>query len=187
MNTTLKFLTGLLGLTLWAGIALADHHEHNAPAQPADAAALLKGADKAVVKGKQCPHAAAWRRHAARHHAHHQKLHDVLKLTEAQEAAWKTFTAQMAPHRHMHCGKKAAGNTAPERMEAMLGMMRRHLRQTKKRTDAVKTFYAVLTSEQQKVFDANFMPHGMGHHRHGARPKAGANAGTAAAPAAAKP
>jgi len=187
MNTTLKLLAGLLGLTLWTGIALADHHEHSAPAQPANATSLLKDADKAAVKGKQCPHAAAWRRHKARHQAHQKKLHDALKLTETQEAAWKTFTAQMAPGRHMYCGKKAAGKTAPERMEAMLGMMRRHLRATKKRTDAVKTFYAALTPEQQKAFDANFMPHGMGHHRHGARPKAGAGTGKAAAEAPAKP
>jgi len=186
MNTRLKLLAGLLGLTLWAGVAPADHH-NSAPSQPADAAPLLKDADKAAVKGKQCPHAKAWRRHAARHQAHQKKLHDALKLTETQEAAWKTFTAQMAHGRHLYCGKKAAGKTAPERMEAMLVMMRRHLRAIKKRTDAVKTFYAVLTPDQQKTFDSNFMPHGMGHHRRGTQPKAGANGGNAANKAPAKP
>ena len=180
---TLVLLTGLLGLSLWGSFALAEHHQ--APAQPADAAALIKGTDKAAMKGKQCPHAAAWRRHAARHRAHHQKLHDSLKLNEAQEAAWKTFTTQMAPHKHMYCGKKAAGKTAPERMDAMLSMMRRHLRATQKRTDAVKTFYAVLTPEQQKTFDTGFMPHGMGHHRH--RTQSKATADKAATPAPTKP
>lgn len=182
---TFVVFTGLLSLSLWGGVALADHHQSAAEGQ--DAASLVKGTDKAAMKGKQCPHAAAWRRHAARHRAHHQKLHEALKLNEAQEAAWKTFTTQMAPPRHMYCGKKAAGKTAPERMDAMLGMMRRHLRATKKRTDAVKTFYGVLTAEQKEIFDAGFMPHGTGHHRHRAKSNGAANGNKAATPAPAKP
>lgn len=165
---------GLLGIFLWGNAAVADHH---APASaPSGDASPVQGKDKATAKGKQCPHAAMWKRHAAQQRAHHAKLHAALKLTEAQEAAWKTFTRQMAPRKHLMCGKKAVGKTAPERMDAMLGMMRRHLRATKARAEAVKAFYAVLTPAQQKTFDDGFMPHGFGHHRQ--RPPTGGQKNT---------
>jgi protein CpxP len=104
------------------------------------------------------------------HMAKRQKeLHDKLKLTAAQEPAWATFTAAVAPPADM--GKRPDRAewdklSAPERMEKRLGMMKEHEARMASRLQATKTFYAQLTPEQQKVFNDNV---GKGHHRHGHR------------------
>ena len=43
----------------------------------------------------------------------------------------------------------------------------RHTAQADKRDEAVKTFYAALSPEQQKTFDAEFHRQGPGKHRGG--------------------
>lgn len=156
----------LAGMSLIAGQAFAE-----APA-PGATSQIQTPAKAAAANGKQCPHARMWRRHAAHVRAEHTRLHDALKLDATQEKAWQTFTAGTAPRKGMFCRTPAAGKTAPERMEAMLTMMRRHVQHTRKRLDAVKTFYAVLTPAQQKIFDENFRPHGFGHPRAHAKPAA---------------
>lgn len=85
------------------------------------------------------------------------RLHDKLKLTAAQEPAWATFTAANAP-------KKPAGDwkakreafaklSAPQRMEQWIAMSKERIAGQEARLGSLKTFYAVLTPEQQKVFD----------------------------------
>ena len=87
---------------------------------------------------------------------HQARLHDELKLTPDQEAAWTAFVAKMAP-------PDAAGKPdwsalsalpAPERMEQMVSRMKEREAQMEQRLAALKEFYAVLTPEQQKLFDA---------------------------------
>ncbi len=103
------------------------------------------------------------------------RLHDKLKLTAAQEPAWTTFTAASAP-------KKPAGDwkakreafaklSAPERMEQWIAMSKERIAGQESRLASLKTFYAVLTPEQQKVFNDS-MPGGKhggmrGHRGHG--------------------
>lgn len=95
------------------------------------------------------------------------RLHDQLKLGAEQESAWKTFTDKMKPaggDRPKHA--ELAGLKAPERMERMAAMMKQREGRMAERVAAVKEFYAVLTPEQQQVFDANFMARhhgGKGH------------------------
>jgi periplasmic protein CpxP/Spy len=91
---------------------------------------------------------------------HHAALHDKLKLTAAQEPAWKTFTEAMIPASMPQRPDRAemAKLAAPERMEKMIGMMKDSEQRMEKRLDALKTFYATLTPEQKKVFDAEFGP-----------------------------
>ncbi|MCD5360483.1 Spy/CpxP family protein refolding chaperone [Chromobacterium aquaticum] len=84
---------------------------------------------------------------------HLQALHDQLKLQAKQEAAWKTYTESMKPGERAMPPKPQAGETAPQRMERMLDMMKQHQDGMQKRLDALKTFYAQLTPEQQKVMD----------------------------------
>ena len=95
---------------------------------------------------------------------HQAELHDKLKLSAAQESGWKTFVASMMPPAGMkHEDRGSFENiSAPERMEKMQAMMKEHEAQMGTRLTALKTFYATLTPEQQKIFDANFGP---GHHR----------------------
>jgi protein CpxP len=95
---------------------------------------------------------------------HQQKLHDALQLTAAQEGAWTAFTASMkpagAPAAH---ADRAALRTmpAPQRMEHAIDMARQHTATMEQHLAALKTFYAVLTPAQQKVFDEQTS---RGHH-----------------------
>lgn len=89
------------------------------------------------------------------------ELHDKLKLTAEQEVAWKKFSEKMKPSvsRKRPDPSELASLHAPERMEKMLSMMKEHENQMAERVAAVKEFYSVLTSEQQKLFDEQFAKH----------------------------
>ena len=87
-----------------------------------------------------------------------------LKITPAQEGAWTAFTAAMQPPASLGArpGTEQRAEldklTTPQRIDKM-----RELRSQRtaamtammdKRGDAAKAFYAALSPEQQKVFDA---------------------------------
>ena len=113
---------------------------------------------------------AKWGERAAQHQ---QKLHDLLKLTPAQESAWTSYTAATRPaHPQGERGERGAWKTmtAPQRMEKGIEMGKQHIAAMETRLAALNTFYAVLTPEQKKLFDAHSMGHGGrhgGHHRLG--------------------
>ena len=88
------------------------------------------------------------------------ELHDKLKLTPVQETAWKSFHEKMKPEaRNRPDQSELSALHAPERMERMLSMMKEHESRMADRVAAVKEFYAVLTPEQQKLFDDQFSKH----------------------------
>jgi periplasmic protein CpxP/Spy len=104
---------------------------------------------------------------------HHAALKEKLKLTAAQEGAWTSFTTSMKPpadmgkHRMEMRGEMEKLST-PERIDKMRAMRSMRDAEMDKRADAVKTFYAVLTPEQKKVFDSQRMGGGRGHDgKHG--------------------
>lgn len=102
------------------------------------------------------------------------ELHDKLKLSSDQEGAWRTFAEKMKPGTPPARPDKAefAKLTAPERMERIHAMMQQREKRMGERVAATKDFYAVLTPEQQKVFNEQFsrgFRHERGHHRHGPR------------------
>jgi len=85
-----------------------------------------------------------------------------LKLTPAQEPAWTAFAASHKPPAGM-LGKQAAMPdlaklTTPERIDKMKELRAQRMGEMTatmdQRAEATKAFYAVLTPEQQKVFDA---------------------------------
>ncbi len=95
-----------------------------------------------------------------------------LKLTPAQEGAWTAFTDAMKPAAAMTPMQRPdpvemAKLTTPERIDKMKALrderMKTMTAAMDKRAEATKTFYATLTPEQQKVFDAASM-----QGRHGA-------------------
>ena len=97
----------------------------------------------------------------------HAALKAELKLTPAQEPAWTAFMdAHKAPAGMM--GKPDMPDmsklTTPERIDKMKEMHAKHVgertAEMEKRGAATKAFYAALTPEQQKIFDA----HGMAGH-----------------------
>lgn len=89
------------------------------------------------------------------HEAEHKKLHDLLKLTAAQEAGWKTFASSMMPAQSTP--KESPDDwdklTTPQRADKMLELSKAHEQHMAAHVAALKTFYAELTLEQQKIFD----------------------------------
>jgi periplasmic protein CpxP/Spy len=95
-----------------------------------------------------------------------QALHDKLKLSAEQEKAWRTFVAtgkELRP-KNRPGPLDFAGLTAPQRMEKMLDRMRDREARMTKMLGALKTFYAVLTPQQQRILDDSMQRMG-GHHR----------------------
>lgn len=107
------------------------------------------------------------------------ELKAKLKLTPAQESAWTAYAASMQPPagmgmRHTDAQRAEMDKlSAPERVDKMRAMRTERMTQMNaemdKRGNATKTFYAALTPEQQKVFDAEHQKRGdrSGHGRHG--------------------
>jgi protein CpxP len=86
-----------------------------------------------------------------------------LKITPAQEAAWTTYAEAVKPTPSM---ANASSSTeisklpTPERLDRMRALRAEHMAamttQMDQRAEATKTFYAVLSDDQKKVFDEQF-------------------------------
>lgn len=108
----------------------------------------------------------------ARMEKHQAVLKAQLKLTPAQEGAWTAFADSMKPAAAMMSMQRPdpvemAKLTTPERLDKMKALrderMKTMTAAMDKHVEATKTFYAALTPDQQKVFDATSM-----QGRHGA-------------------
>lgn len=106
------------------------------------------------------------------------ELKAKLKITASQEGAWTTFTSAMKPSAEMMAKRPDPAEMAklptPERIDKMKALHTQHMADMTtamdKRGDATKAFYAVLTPEQQKTFDAQSMHHqGSEGKQHGPR------------------
>lgn len=101
-----------------------------------------------------------------------------LKITPAQEGAWTTFTTAMQPPAGM-MGKRPGAEqradmdklTTPERIDKMQALRTQRMAEMSaemdKRGAATKAFYAALSPEQQKTFDAEHKNAGKHGGRHG--------------------
>lgn len=143
MNTTRKMIVTALacaGIALGAGPAMA---------YKGDCGPMGYGGP---MMGEGGPKAERMQERMA---ARQEQLHKDLKLTPAQEPAWKTFTEKSGPKADWKRPDPEAMNklTAPERMEKMMEFSKQHQAAMGERLEAMKTFYAVLTPEQKKVFD----------------------------------
>lgn len=105
------------------------------------------------------------------------RLKSALQLTPAQETAWQSFQTAMQAQPPGHANPvrepdQKAKLTAPQRMERLQALHQERQLQMAQRLAAVKAFYAVLTPEQQQVFDQQFHArgqrggHGEGHRSH---------------------
>ena len=120
---------------------------------------------------------AQWQAHMAQRRSEREAvLKAELNLTPAQDGAWSQFTAAIRPQPHKHWTQadrakmrvEFARMTTPERIDKMHAMRAERAANMAKRANAVKTFYAALSPEQQRVFDAASlrMMHGGGHRDH---------------------
>lgn len=98
-----------------------------------------------------------------------QALHDKLKLDAKQEAAWKTYVDTIRPSVPAARPDRAeiAKLPAPDRLQKRMEFLQEHEKRLALRIAATREFYAVLTPEQKKVFDAEFMHGPRGHHKRG--------------------
>lgn len=98
------------------------------------------------------------REHRAEHHQKHlTELKSKLKLQTGQEAVWKTFADAMQPPTQLPARPDRAAMeklSTPERIDQMQALHAHREAEMKKRGDATKTFYASLSAEQKKTFDA---------------------------------
>lgn len=88
--------------------------------------------------------------------AHAKRMHDTLKITPAQEGAWQAYLSALKSNMPQHGQFDRAAfkdMPAPQRMEKRIEMAKAHLARMESNLAATKTFYAVLTPEQQKLFD----------------------------------
>ena len=119
--------------------------------------------------------AAKQERMQKRHTERLAKLKTELKITAEQEGAWQAFTqAMQPPQKAQRMQREEMRNlTTPERIDRMRSLRQERNAQMDQRADAIKAFYAALTPEQQKQFDAKgsrMGPRGEGHPgRWGAR------------------
>ncbi len=102
----------------------------------------------------------------ARMEQRQKALKAQLKLSTDQEPAWTAFAAAHQPRSDMMKGRQAAMAdlaklTTPERLDKMKELRAQRMSEMTvamdQRAEATKTFYAVLTPEQKKVFDAQTM------------------------------
>lgn len=102
---------------------------------------------------------------------HLADLKAKLKIAPEQESAWKTFADAMKPNAKMQENRPDRAEldklSTPERIEKMKALRNQHMSDMNaamdKRDDATKTFYATLSAEQKKTFDAEHAR--MGKHR----------------------
>ncbi len=91
------------------------------------------------------------------------RLHDDLKLTSAQEAAWSAYTRAIAPNpeveaRHRATDAMLGSITTPRRIALIAATMAADEADFRKQGAAVSAFYDQLTPAQQKTFDAETLP-----------------------------
>ncbi|EEO28649.1 Spy/CpxP family protein refolding chaperone [Oxalobacter paraformigenes] len=109
-------------------------------------------------------HDGSYRSHHERwkeyHHQRRAALQDKLKLNAEQEKAWTAYLAisdknidSWKPLYRANLEKM----TAPERLQAMIDHMNTREKEMSAQLAALKTFYAKLTPEQQKIFDSESM------------------------------
>lgn len=107
-----------------------------------------------------------------------EQLKQKLQLTDAQQPAWNALQQAMQPQTHARLDRAEMQKlTTPERIDRMRAQREQRAAEADQRGQAVKTFYAQLSAEQQKVFDTQAMHgprHGMRHH--GGEGRGGASA-----------
>ena len=91
------------------------------------------------------------------------RLHDALNLSASQEEAWNAFQAAELPDPQDQARQRSAAQMmptlhAPQRVDLSIAAMQADLDVLQHRGAALKRFYAVLSPEQQTVFDRETAP-----------------------------
>jgi Spy/CpxP family protein refolding chaperone len=156
INRALASLAALGAAALLSGAAFAQEPPPGAPPPP----------------GAEQGH---WGEHMREHAEHRAKaLHDILNIRPDQEGAFQSFIASMRPepgqegmrdHQDMDEMKSL---TTPERLDRIAARMSERQARFQAHAAAVRSFYAALSPDQKRAFDAlpGLMGMGMRHHDH---------------------
>jgi periplasmic protein CpxP/Spy len=92
-----------------------------------------------------------------------EDIHDTLRLRPDQERAWQSFYQANQPDpqdetRHRNAFERMSSLRAPQRFDLSVQMMRSDLEALERRANALKSFYATLSPEQQAIFDRETLP-----------------------------
>jgi hypothetical protein len=120
--------------------------------------ALVAGLALAMIAG-----AGTARAQQASGTAQIEQLHQALHLSAGQESAWQLYrSAADIPDKAQARRQAASGMfrtlDAPHRMDLVEAEMRQELADLDRQSRALKAFYATLTPDQQRIFDARTLP-----------------------------
>ncbi len=148
----------LIAVALLASLGMAATAQTALPAPPAAAAS----------QGHHGFDSARRQEHMAKRQA---ELKQKLQLTASQEPAWTSFTTAMKPASNAQRPDRAAIEkmSTPDRIDHLRSLRTTRIAEMDRRADATKAFYAQLSAEQKKTFDAETAHWGRGHHGHGQR------------------
>jgi len=91
------------------------------------------------------------------------RLHDDLRLSDSQDAAWRDYTRAINPSadalaRHRATSELLPLVPTPRRIALIEATMAQDMADYRRQGEAVKAFYDKLTPEQQKTFDRDTLP-----------------------------
>lgn len=178
----LKSVNTLVLAGILAAASLAATAQTVAPTAPAPASAAAQPGPKAGHHGHDGQHRHDPAQRQARVAKHQAELRAKLAITPAQEGAWSAYTTALQPQTRNAAQRpdRAAMRaefqklTTPQRIDKMNALRTQRMAEMNavmtQRGDATKSFYAALSADQQKVFDAQRMGRGGkghgGHHGH---------------------
>ncbi len=145
----------LIGLTVlgMGSASLAAHADDNSPPPAGRHGSAV---NKEQMQAKM---AERWTQRQA-------KLHDLLKLSAAQEAAWSTYQAAIKPEPHTGEHTPMSTLSAPDRLSKMIDMSKQRTTAMQAHLAALQAFYGTLSVDQKAIFDAHTMGGAKaGHHR----------------------
>ena len=169
----------MAGLIASAAFACSTGFAQGSPAAtPAPAATAQAAPADAKPSGPHADRAQRIERMQAKRAQRLAELKQKLRLDASQEGAWNTFTAtQQRPARPAGQARmdraEFAKLTTPQRLEHMQARQAERSARFAQRIEATRSFYATLSPEQQKTFDAETVHAGYrgghGHPHHGQR------------------
>jgi protein CpxP len=153
--------------------SLVQTQNHAQVTQLAQAAATTTPTAPPKVDGQKATqrHAERMERMQKRVAERQAQLKSELKLTPAQEPAWNAFLARTQPQARPASQTPRedwSKLTTPQRLDKMQAMKTERDARLVQRTDAIKSFYAALDTDQKKVFDDKYRvgsPRAGMHHR----------------------
>ena len=149
MKTPFRMLVG--AAALGAAVCVSSLGFAQAPPPPPGAMMDHPDAERA--------HWADHRRESAEAKA--RALHDILNIRPDQDAAFQAMVASMTPQDHHGMGGDMGHEhedmdhlTTPQRLDRMAAKLAERQAEFQRHADAVRAFYAVLSPDQQRAFDA---------------------------------